>query len=988
MAIFSPPPFLSQRRRQPPLSIKHTSGAGTAAGTSTADAVSPAPSTGDGTAVGTSTATAVGASLRTGVGSSSGTSTAVAISNDIFPLSISSDGRYLKQNNGTPFLICADSTWSIAVNIPTADINTFLGTITGQGFNALMMNVIEHFYTIVKPPKERGGLLPFTKKLDGSTFTGSPNGTIGSNGTQGQFTADDYSNINNQAADWTFPNTTYWQTVETILNACLANNVLVFSWVAYVGFQGSEQGWLREMVALDAVTGSGGFAGQPWADNSKSKLWNYGAWLADRWKLYPNIIWVMGGDTGSGSNPFTTPQLNAVNNVMAGMRSVSGQASTLFTAHWDKPSLATDTALSAGSFDLNLAYCDEAVAEKTRSGYAHSPTSPTFLGEYNYESGSGGTTPFRKYLYWGFLGGVAGGFFGHEQLWRFDSNYATFMNTQGTLDASRQFTFWKSKPWWRLKPSGLGGMGTIVTAGGGTASPQSTTYVAAAATSEGDLLLAYVPPAHTGSVTIDMTKMSGTATARWFDPTNSTFTTDGTFSNTGTHAFTTPGNNNAGDADWLLVLETNSGTATGTSTATAVALIIRTCTGTSVGTSTVTATGQSTSAATGTSSGTGLATAVLTVLSNGSGTSSGSGTAVATGLAVVNGVGSSSGTASITAVGQSSASSSGTSSGSATVTSVGAALSNTTGTATGVATAVSAGSALSNGIGSSAGSGTATGVTSALVSGNGTSSGISVVTGVGISLSGGVGTAAGLGTGTASGTSTAAGTGTTSGTSTVSAVTNSLVFSTGSTSGTSTATAIGQALTAGDGVGSSSGISTAAASGTSTATGSGTVVGLSTVTGFGVSVISAIGTASGTGTASGVGQSNTPGITTGSSSGISTATAVGIAISAGVGIAAGIAIVTGAGVILVSTTGNAAGSGSATGVGQGTTPGTSTGSASGTSTATGVGLSIVRTSGSSSGIGSAFGVSNTNKPAFQVPIIKSARPVSVVPVVKLRRRRS
>jgi hypothetical protein len=69
------------------------------------------------------------------------------------------------------------------------------------------------------------------------------------------------------------------------------------------------------------------------------------------------------------------------------------------------------------------------------------------------------------------------------------------------------------------------------------------------------LLIAYVPPAHTGSFNIDMTAMSNTVRARWFDPTSAAYTTIGTFSNSGTQAFTTPGNNSAGNADWALVLD-------------------------------------------------------------------------------------------------------------------------------------------------------------------------------------------------------------------------------------------------------------------------------------------------------------------------------------------------------------------------------------------------------------------------------------------------
>jgi hypothetical protein len=56
-------------------------------------------------------------------------------------------------------------------------------------------------------------------------------------------------------------------------------------------------------------------------------------------------------------------------------------------------------------------------------------------------------------------------------------------------------------------------------------------------------------------VTIDMTKIAGRVRARWYDPTNATYSLIGVFPNVGTHDFTPPATNAAGDGDWVLVLE-------------------------------------------------------------------------------------------------------------------------------------------------------------------------------------------------------------------------------------------------------------------------------------------------------------------------------------------------------------------------------------------------------------------------------------------------
>jgi hypothetical protein len=117
-------------------------------------------------------------------------------------------------------------------------------------------------------------------------------------------------------------------------------------------------------------------------------------------------------------------------------------------------------------------------------------------------------------------------------------------------------SFIQSITWWDLVPSGLNGMINLITSGGST--PSNTHYVAAAATSSGSLLVAYVPPAHNGSITVNMTAMSDSAQARWFDPTSGIYTTipGSPFPNTGSQQFTPPGTNSGGKKDWVLILET------------------------------------------------------------------------------------------------------------------------------------------------------------------------------------------------------------------------------------------------------------------------------------------------------------------------------------------------------------------------------------------------------------------------------------------------
>jgi hypothetical protein len=113
-----------------------------------------------------------------------------------------------------------------------------------------------------------------------------------------------------------------------------------------------------------------------------------------------------------------------------------------------------------------------------------------------------------------------------------------------------------------------------------------------------------------------MTKLAGSVSARWYDPTNGAYqaVVGSPFDNSGSRQFTPPGKNSSEDEDWILILETNqtnhvptpsitpppneTGTPTGTPTSTSTPP--ETATGTSTPTGTATPTKTLTPTATGT----------------------------------------------------------------------------------------------------------------------------------------------------------------------------------------------------------------------------------------------------------------------------------------------------------------------------------------------------------------------------------------------------
>ena len=140
-----------------------------------------------------------------------------------------------------------------------------------------------------------------------------------------------------------------------------------------------------------------------------------------------------------------------------------------------------------------------------RRAYAYSPVKPAFLLEEPYdEEGPDGnnvnasaTQPVRRFQWWGWLSTIGGYISGNGYVWPFNAPaWRAHLDTQGSRDMARLNAFIQSIAWYELVPSGLGGMKTLITAGGSSVSLSD--YVAAAATPDGTLLVAYIPPAHNG----------------------------------------------------------------------------------------------------------------------------------------------------------------------------------------------------------------------------------------------------------------------------------------------------------------------------------------------------------------------------------------------------------------------------------------------------------------------------------------------------------
>jgi len=308
--------------------------------------------------------------------------------------------------------------------------------------------------------------------------------------------------------DFSTPNEAYMAHVATALQNALNRGMLVMITPAYAGFDGGSQGWWVEEQA-----------------NGATKLTNFGKYLANRFSAYPNIVWVEGGDY----SPSDHTLIDAIAN---GIRSVN--TTWLQTFHGGRYTNGLDWT-TASWLTLNSIYTDaNTIVSQANKEYAKS-TMPFVLLESAYETGSAGDGALvRPQMYANNLSGATGYLLGYEDLWPFPSGWQNLMNSQGAMAMKYLGALWNARSWWLLVPDGTGD---------------------AAYASDGSFAFAY---AGSGSVTVDLSKLVGpTVKAQWYDPTSGTFSavSGSPFANTGTRSLSHSGTNSAGDADWVLVLD-------------------------------------------------------------------------------------------------------------------------------------------------------------------------------------------------------------------------------------------------------------------------------------------------------------------------------------------------------------------------------------------------------------------------------------------------
>ena len=320
--------------------------------------------------------------------------------------------------------------------------------------------------------------------------------------------------------DFSTPNEAYFSHADWVIRKAGEKGIQVFLAPIYLGYIGTDEGWVDEALA-----------------NGPAKCRAWGRYVGRRYAGLDNLVWLIGGDRNPAS------ARDDVNAVARGIKEIDHRH--LLTAHCHPENSALDQYKDDGWLDLNATYTYEIVHHKLHADYNRKPPMPYVLIETTYEGEhNASAVQIRRQAYWALLCGAAGQFMGNRPIWLFDPGWQAALNGTGSRDMARMQALFRSRPWYDLVPDQdhqvvVDGLGEF----------NGLDYLAAARTSDGGTVMAYLPSART--VTVDLTRLAGkSARAWWYNPRGGDAQRAGEFPTTGRQHFTPPG-----DGDWILVLD-------------------------------------------------------------------------------------------------------------------------------------------------------------------------------------------------------------------------------------------------------------------------------------------------------------------------------------------------------------------------------------------------------------------------------------------------
>jgi hypothetical protein len=426
-----------------------------------------------------------------------GTGASATAQSFAFPVAVSPNHRYLIDQQGKPFMMVGDSPQCLSANLSPADMDFFFSNRRSHGFNTAWVNLLCGPYT-------RGA-------DDASTFDGIK-----------PFLHED---------DLSTPNPDYFARMDTMVQLAARHGITLL-------LDPAETGSFRDLLK----------------SNGLEKSRSYGAFLGERYKAAPNIIWMLGNDYQKDQwgpyDPFEIALSKGIRNTDP------AKLQTVELNYY--MSTSYDDSVWPPLIDLASAYTYYPTYDAVLKAYNSKPTQPVFMVEANYEFENNTRGPkttdetLRRQEYWTMLSGATGQLYGNGYTWGLnEKDWKDHFDTKAVTEFGLMVKLLSGRAWQDLVPDQSH---SFLVDGAGKYSSEGDVlknqYATAAVTRDGTLGVVYVPTAR--KLSIDLSKLRSGARARWFDP------TDGSL-HPASSPFETPGKNAAGDHDWVLLLEAPAG---------------------------------------------------------------------------------------------------------------------------------------------------------------------------------------------------------------------------------------------------------------------------------------------------------------------------------------------------------------------------------------------------------------------------------------------
>jgi hypothetical protein len=457
-------------------------------------------------------------------------------------MALSADRTHLVNTfTNKPVFITGDTAYNLVTQLASnTDVEAYLSNRQAKGINLIWVGLVD------AANHGQGNHAPGRSPGEGNT----QNDALGNNPWNG---GADFTGMEGATA--------YWAHVDYVLQRAAAHGITVLAGTAFTeAFHSCKLPYYGTM-----------------ATTSDDTMTAYGVFLGNRYKSYPNIIWLEGGDAnvklcGSGlakkvddiargilsADPVHLVAMEATDGFW-GEASATNWSSYTFGPNNRSGWLTLGTIYPKGTPDKDFSAEIAEIISQSVTETAAKPFVPFFSMEdpYEYEPWSGDPYDDQQLRQAGYTeilsGATLGRLFGSAAVWPFGagccqhgSRWQVSMDRPASFDQQRLGQLFRSREHWKLVADIDH---TVVTAGFGS----GANLTVASRTSDGQTIVAYVPNGNDATVTVDMSRITSgihQATCWWFSPSSGSTTLIGSFAAFGKRNFTPPDLK-----DWVLVID-------------------------------------------------------------------------------------------------------------------------------------------------------------------------------------------------------------------------------------------------------------------------------------------------------------------------------------------------------------------------------------------------------------------------------------------------